>query len=149
MNDLTDLEQKALEFATKAHNGQFRKDGKTPYIEHPIRIRNNIRLHKNFTPELGVAAFLHDVVEDCGVTIEQLKEQFGEKVASLVDWMTNRSKQTGLPRTERKKLDHERISKAPLDAKLLKLFDRLDNISDVAYLEGSFKVQYAKETFRY
>jgi hypothetical protein len=141
-----DLENKALEFATKSHEGQFRKDGVTPYITHPIRVRNRASVHPKFTPEMGAAAFLHDVVEDCGVTVDQLRDQFGDKVAELVDHMTNRSKQTGLPREQRKKIDRDRLALAPQDAKILKLFDRIDNLSDAATFQGSFRRLYANES---
>lgn len=143
---LTDLEEKASRFAIKSHEGQFRKDGVTPYVSHPMRVRSRASFHPMFTPEMGAAAFLHDVVEDCGVTVEQLRDQFGDKVAELVDWMTNRSKQTGLPREKRKKIDRDRLAKAPQDAKILKLFDRVDNLSDAAAFQGSFRKLYANES---
>ena len=143
---LTNLEKKALDFATKAHDGQFRKDGITPYITHPMRVRDRASAHPKFTKEMGAAAFLHDVVEDCNVTVKEIRGQFGDSVAELVDHMTNKSKQTKLSREKRKKLDRERLAKAPQEAKILKLYDRIDNLSDAAAFEGAFRKLYANES---
>ena len=67
-----ELVKAALNIATRAHLGQFRRDGKTPYIEHPRAVA------KNFTePRLIALALLHDVVEDSSMTLHDLKEDFG------------------------------------------------------------------------
>lgn len=127
---------KAKRFAEKAHKGQERKYNKQPYIVHPERVSQQISLHPHCTGEMIAAAFLHDVVEDCGVSLSTIRAEFGNQIADLVGWLTNPSKGSTAPRAERKKLDREHISRAPLEAKLIKIVDRLDNISDLCDRDG-------------
>ena len=79
---MTKLE-KAVEFATRAHEGQVRKATDVPYIEHPLEVLDIV---KELTEDEDVlcAAVLHDVLEDCGIGYEKLEEEFGERVAFLV-----------------------------------------------------------------
>ncbi len=76
----------AFNLAEKLHNGQMRKDGK-PYISHPVAVAK-ILAELDFDSEMIAAALLHDVVEDCGCTIEQIKKTFNENVANIVDAVT-------------------------------------------------------------
>ena len=76
----------AIEFATKAHEGQFRKGTKRPYIVHPVEVAD-IVTSMTQDEEIICAAVLHDTIEDCeGVTAQVLKERFGQRVASLVQY---------------------------------------------------------------
>ena len=81
---MTPLVVKALEFATRAHAGHTRKGGQVPYIVHPMAV-SRLLMELGASPELAAAALLHDTVEDVGITVEQLREQFGERVAQLVE----------------------------------------------------------------
>ena len=81
----------AYDFAEKAHEGQYRKSGE-PYIYHPVAVAE-ILLSLEMDVTTLVAALLHDVVEDTGVTLEEIKEKFGETVALLVDGVTKLKKQ--------------------------------------------------------
>ncbi|MBR0410899.1 MAG: bifunctional (p)ppGpp synthetase/guanosine-3',5'-bis(diphosphate) 3'-pyrophosphohydrolase [Eubacterium sp.] len=75
---------KAIAFATKAHDGQFRKGTRLPYIFHPMEV-GVIVSRMTDDPEIIAAAILHDTVEDCpGVTLDLIREEFGERVASMV-----------------------------------------------------------------
>ena len=75
---------KAMEFAVKAHDGQFRKGSKRPYIVHPIEVAD-IVTYITQDKEVISAALLHDTIEDCkGITRDIIAREFGEKVASLV-----------------------------------------------------------------
>ena len=77
------LIQKGIDFATKCHDGQFRKSGE-PYVVHVYCVAyylTNLKL----SPQTIVAGLLHDVVEDCGITKEQLANEFGEQVADMVE----------------------------------------------------------------
>lgn len=73
----------AIEFAAKAHEGQFRKGTEIPYIVHPFETAM-ILLSESCTLEVVIAGLLHDTVEDCGVTLEEIETRFGEEVAELV-----------------------------------------------------------------
>ena len=78
---------RAVRFATAAHEGVFRADGVTPYINHPIAVATI--LHALGEPaETVAAAVLHDVIEDCGVDKEYLSHKFGLRIALLVSEVT-------------------------------------------------------------
>ena len=84
-------ENKAEQYATKAHDGQFRFDGVTPYISHPEEVaRTIIKFFKGKIPDeelkiLVCSAYLHDTIEDCeNVTYEDLVREFGEEIANIV-----------------------------------------------------------------
>ena len=79
----TDLIKKAYVFADEKHNGTLRLDNK-PYISHPVEVAR-ILAKLGFKEDVVAAALLHDVVEDCGVTLDDLKNEFNDNVASLVD----------------------------------------------------------------
>ena len=75
---------RAIEFATKAHEGQYRKGTKRPYIVHPVEV-GDIVATMTQDEEVVSAAILHDTIEDCeGVTREMLARNFSERVAFLV-----------------------------------------------------------------
>lgn len=78
-----EIVEKAYDCAKKLHSGQLRKDG-LPYISHPVEVAI-ILAEQGFDKEVICAGLLHDVVEDCSCTITELKENFSEKVANLVD----------------------------------------------------------------
>ena len=92
--------RKADAFAAKWHNGQFRKDGITPYIEHPRKVFHVLNHEWNFAinedikdfrpiPKLYlIVALLHDVLEDTDVTEEEIKKEFGQKVLDCVKILT-------------------------------------------------------------
>lgn len=138
---------KAIEFMRKAHAGQFRKDGITPYEVHPIRVTATAMLHNICSDVTLCAILLHDTIEDCGVTYEQLVFLFGSEVANLVLELSNPSKgRKDLTREQRKALDREHLSTVSHEAKVVKLLDRLDNISDVGSCSPEFIRLYCKET---
>ena len=75
---------KAIEFATKAHEGQVRKGTKRPYIVHPIEVGDIVSTMTR-DEEVISAAVLHDTIEDCeGITKELLAREFSERVADIV-----------------------------------------------------------------
>ena len=74
----------AIEFATKAHEGQFRKGTKRPYIVHPIEVADIVSTMTR-DEDIICAAVLHDTIEDCkSVTADVLRLQFGERIAVMV-----------------------------------------------------------------
>src|SRR3712207_970412 len=75
----------ALIFAATAHREQVRKGTGTPYIVHPVGVMLLLVQAGETDPELLAAALLHDTLEDAGVTVEALRDQFGPRVASIVE----------------------------------------------------------------
>lgn len=140
------LEARALKFATEAHGsiGQLRKYIGEPYITHPMAVAEIVRL-VDHTPEMIAAALLHDTVEDTPVTSEDIHGEFGSTVGSLVDWLTDVSIYGDGNRAIRKMKDLEHISKAPTEAKTIKLADLIDNTKTIALYGGDFREIYSKE----
>jgi (p)ppGpp synthase/HD superfamily hydrolase len=138
------LEQKAKEFALKSHFGQKRKYSGVDYITHPEAVANIVR-SVDHTEDMLAAAWLHDVVEDCGISISALRELFPDRVVSLVDWLTDVSKPTDGNRSRRKHLDLLHISKASLEAKTIKIADILDNTSTIDHYDPVFSKVYLPE----
>ena len=129
---------KAAAFAKKAHLGQERKFIKQPYFAHPERVAHQVSLHPFHTGEMVAASYLHDVVEDCGVTLSTIRVEFGDQIADLVAWLTNPSKGSKAPRAERKWIDRQHIKAAPREAKIIKIADRLDNLMGLCDKDGVF-----------
>jgi GTP diphosphokinase / guanosine-3',5'-bis(diphosphate) 3'-diphosphatase len=121
---------KALRFAAERHRKQRRKDEDgTPYINHPITVADTI-LSVGGVDDLNtiVAALLHDTIEDVGVTAEEIRSLFGEEVANLVKEVSDDKK---LPKQERKRLQIETAPRKSPRAKLIKLADKISNVTDV------------------
>src|SRR5690554_2633689 len=115
--------EKAIAFANEKHSGQFRKGGSIPYILHPLEA-GIIISQIAYDEELIAAAFLHDLVEDAGITLEEIAQEFSPRVAQLVESQTE---DKSLSWHERKNHTVETISQAPLEVKLLTLADKLSN----------------------
>ena len=119
---------RAIEFATKAHEGQFRKGTKRPYIVHPIEVGDIVSTMTK-DEEVISAAILHDTIEDCeGVTKELLEASFLERVASLV---AQESEDKSRSWIERKGSTIKRIRCAPYEVQMIGLADKLSNMRDI------------------
>ena len=129
MNNLNNLLQ-AASFAARKHTGQTRKgDDAQPYINHPLEVANllaNIGKVEDF--DVLIAAILHDTIEDTGTTEEEITELFGETVCGYVLEVTD---DKNLPKDERKQLQVEHAPHLSTGAKLIKLGDKISNITDV------------------
>jgi (p)ppGpp synthase/HD superfamily hydrolase len=124
----------AIEFATTAHRGQYRKASNEPYIVHPLGVMR-ILLSANVDEVLASAGVLHDVVEDTPVTVDQLGERFGSEVVRLVLAASEPDK--NLEWEDRKKHTIEFLSdQARPDEVLLTLADKLDNTESMAHDYG-------------
>lgn len=118
----------AIEFATKAHEGQFRKGTKRPYIVHPVEVAD-IVASMTQDEEVISAAVLHDTIEDCGgVTAEILKDKFGARVASLVQSESEDKSKTW---EARKSATIQRLGKAAKEVQMIALADKLSNMRDI------------------
>ncbi len=136
---------KAAQFAAQAHAGQARKDGKTPYIRHPERVAGRAASRADATETMVCICFLHDVLEDTKVTLEELVQEFGGNIALGVEAMTNPSKGSTAPRAERKRQDREHLETASKEIKIIKMLDRIDNLNDLDP-DDSFVTVYAGES---
>ena len=121
----------AIVFATKAHAGQVRKMKSIPYILHPMEVCAIVGTMSN-NEELLAAAMLHDVVEDCGVTPEELEQNFGPRVKELVMMETEKKfPNLTLEQSwqERKSNSIEELrASTDLDVKRLWLADKVSNL---------------------
>jgi (p)ppGpp synthase/HD superfamily hydrolase len=118
----------AIEFATKAHGGQFRKGTKIPFIVHPINVGRKL-IELDAPEDLVIAGFLHDTVEDTATTLEDIDKFFGEKVATLIGFISEPDKTK--PWKERKQHTLDKLKNASSEIILLECADKLDNIKDI------------------
>lgn len=119
---------KAIEFATKAHEGQLRKGTKRPYIVHPIEVGDIVSTMTR-DEELISAAVLHDTIEDCdNVTEKTLEEEFSKRVAELVAQESEDKSKTWI---ERKTETIEHLKIAPKEVQTIALADKLSNMRDI------------------
>ena len=127
-----DLLALATSFAARAHAGQMRKDGRTPYIAHPMRVCLALSIVFNVSdPEVLAAALLHDTIEDTSADFDDLNSEFGVNVANLVAAMT---KDQRLPEDERERRYVAQINQGGWRVQVLKLADIYDNLGDLESL---------------
>ncbi|MBQ6437311.1 MAG: bifunctional (p)ppGpp synthetase/guanosine-3',5'-bis(diphosphate) 3'-pyrophosphohydrolase [Bacteroidales bacterium] len=130
----TTLLDSAIVFAVRAHAGTERRGKGYPYIVHPMEA---VEIVATMTPdqELLAAAALHDTVEDTDVTVEQIRAEFGERIASLVAAESDEMPE-GVSEEEswhaRKQAAIDRLKRANHDAKMVALGDKLSNMRAIA-----------------
>jgi (p)ppGpp synthase/HD superfamily hydrolase len=115
----------AYELLVSKHAGQRQKVNGHPYVEHPILVASDVS-RAGFEPEMVAAALLHDIVEDSDVTVEELRERFGDRVAYLVEAMTDTAEVE--PYERRKALQRERVFEAGPEAAAIFAADKLNNV---------------------
>ncbi len=118
----------AIEFATKAHTGQFRKGTKVPYIVHPLGVAK-ILIEAGCSEDVAVAGILHDTVEDSSTRIDDIRRDFGEEVARLVEGASEPNKSDTWENRKQHTIDI--LETAPMDAVYVSLADKLANIRDI------------------
>jgi GTP pyrophosphokinase len=145
----SDIEQiwEAYRFGELAHRGQMRKSGE-PYITHPVSVAIILsRLHLD-TPTI-IAALLHDVVEDTGITKEQVADKFGAQVAELVDGLSKLDKIEFQSATEAQAENFRKMLLAmsqDVRVILVKLADRLHNMQTLDVMKPEKRRRIARET---
>lgn len=124
------LVEKALIFATHAHEGQTRKDERTPYILHPVEVAS-IASSLTEDEEVLAACILHDTIEDTDTTEEDILREFGAKVCELVAGDTEEEAE-GVPREvswySRKEKSLKKLMNSDRNVKILWLSDKLSNM---------------------
>ncbi len=134
----TELLDRAIIFAVKAHHNTERRGKGFPYIVHPLEA---MEIVATITPdqELLAAAALHDVIEDTEVTVDELREMFGERIARLVHAESDQIDGVlfdGQNEEEtwhaRKQAAIDRLAAAPHDAKIVAMGDKLSNMRAIA-----------------
>ncbi|HBV50812.1 MAG TPA: (p)ppGpp synthetase [Clostridiales bacterium] len=144
--DLTMLE-KAFALASEKHKDQKRKSGE-PFIIHPVAVATMLAEMDMDMPSV-IAGMLHDVVEDTSVTIEEIREIFGDEIAYLVDGVTKLKR---IPTSTKEELQNENLRKMFLSMAsdirviVIKLVDRLHNMRTLQYVNTDAQITKARET---
>lgn len=118
----------AIELATKAHTGQFRKGTKIPYLVHPLGVAK-ILIEGGCAEDTVVAGLLHDTVEDTTISLDDIRQQFGAGVAGLVEMVSEPNKSDTWENRKQQAID--KLETAPMDAVYCSLADKLNNIRDI------------------
>lgn len=121
---------KAIHFSAQKHKDQRRKHARqTPYICHPVSVAHRLAIDAGVSDmTVLIAALLHDTVEDTETTLDEIEKLFGLEVAKVVDEVTD---DKSLPKEMRKQLQIDHAPHVSQKAKLVKLADKLDNLSDL------------------
>ena len=151
-DDKVNLVRAACEFALQAHQGQMRKSG-GPYLEHPLQVAM-ILADLHLDADTLAAALLHDVPENCGISLGEIEANFGPEVAKLVDGVTKLKRLTSRTEPEeiKSKLQAENLRKMlvataeDLRVIFIKLADRLHNMRTLGALPPKKRRTIAQET---
>lgn len=149
---MADRIKQAVNVATKAHEGQFRKTGE-PYIIHPLAVQKILE-EWGMDEDTIIAGILHDTVEDTALTLDDIKKEFGESVAFLVDGVTKlstarngmRDIDTYLPATKDNFLRLMIALGDDIRVLIIKLADRLHNLRTLSALPPDKQKKIAKES---
>jgi RelA/SpoT family (p)ppGpp synthetase len=139
--------RRAYFYAQQAHDGQFRRSG-DPYVTHPLAVAS-ILSEMHMDHQSLMAAMLHDVIEDTGITKTAIKSQFGNTVADLVDGVSKLNKITFSSRAEAQAENFQKMAMAmakDLRVILVKIADRLHNMRTLDVLAPDKRRRIARET---
>ncbi|MCF0109386.1 MAG: bifunctional (p)ppGpp synthetase/guanosine-3',5'-bis(diphosphate) 3'-pyrophosphohydrolase [Erysipelotrichaceae bacterium] len=142
-----ELVRRAIDYATVHHEGQFRKSGE-PYIIHALNV-GYILATLRVGPKTICAGLLHDVIEDCGISKEQMAKDFDEEIAELVESVTKIGNIQFKDQKEYQAANHRKIFIAmakDVRVILIKLVDRLHNMRTLQYQPAEKQRRIASET---
>ena len=145
-DDLT-IVKKAYDYSLKHHEGQTRASGE-PYLVHPLEVAQ-VLAEMKMDPVAIAAGLLHDSVEDTSVTIVDIRKEFGEQVAHIVEGVTKISKIDFATREEAQAENLRKMMLAMVDdirVVLIKLADRLHNMRTLEHLQPDRQTKIAQET---
>lgn len=122
------ISARAAVFAMRAHEGQYRRGGLIPYFSHPAAVADIVSRYFPGNDEAVAIAFLHDVVEDCGISHDEIAREFGDAVA---DGVVALSKIPGVPY-------RAGLLAAPSIVASVKCADIIHNATDIAEIDPEF-----------
>lgn len=134
---------KAMAFAAEAHKTQFRAQG-VPYFCHVFEVYKLVR-NRTGDADVQVAALLHDTIEDCQVSRATLAAEFNERIAELVQQLTN-DYSDHLEHEQKLVATREHASHLSEDAKLVKMYDRYHNLSECEAWKPQRIMRYCENT---
>ena len=138
----------AVAFAAEKHRDQRRKDAEaSPYINHPIALASLLKREGIDDVAVLCAALLHDTLEDTKTSFEELRERFGDAIASIVLEVTDDKR---LAKADRKRRQVEHARAASPRAKLVKLADKICNVQDIVHAPpANWPVERKREYLRW
>src|SRR5580658_3819636 len=147
MNEMRPALLEAVAFAARAHAGQIRMYGRTPYVSHVFRVCMVAR-HLFGVDDANVlmAAVLHDTIDDTTTDFDDIEERFGVEVAG---WVAVLTKDMRLPESQREENYCRGLSEAPWQVRVCKLADIYDNLSDSGHLQPDKRLRVLRVTKRY
>jgi (p)ppGpp synthase/HD superfamily hydrolase len=119
---------KAIEFATKAHSGLYRKGTKIPYITHPLNVAQ-ILIEYECPESVVTAGILHDTLEDTQATVDDIRDAFGYEVADLVNAVSEPNKSDTWENRKAHTIKH--LKTASPEVLMISLADKMDNIKKI------------------
>jgi len=124
--------QRAFRYAAEKHFGQTRKQSAVPYISHLMAVASLV-LEAGGDEDMAIAGFLHDVVEDCGgmPRLREVRQQFGGRVAKMVEGCTDSFGEPKPEWVERKKDYLREVKHADVDTRLVSASDKLHNVRTI------------------
>jgi (p)ppGpp synthase/HD superfamily hydrolase len=124
--------RRAFLFAAEKHAGQSRKTTTVPYIAHLLGVASTV-LEFGGDEDLAIAAFLHDLVEDCGGApmLKEVRRRFGKRVAKIVEGCTDSDAYPKPPWRQRKEDYIRHLRKADADTRLVSAADKLNNVRSI------------------
>jgi guanosine-3',5'-bis(diphosphate) 3'-pyrophosphohydrolase len=124
----------AAEYAAESHRGQTRKGlSRRPYVEHVLSVAGTLASNGVDDPVALAAALLHDTIEDCGKTRDELARRFGERVADVVVEVSDDGR---LSQAQRKQKQIDTAPWLSREARLVKLADKINNVREVGVDPG-------------
>ena len=140
-NNIIKLAQKKCK---EWHDGQYRKYTNEPYHVHPFEVAS-ILTKAQQSQEVVIAGYLHDVLEDCDVSEDEIERLFGERVKDLVLMVTDISRPEDGNRKTRKNIDKEHLALADKDGQTVKLADLISNSKSICEYDPGFAKVYMRE----
>lgn len=132
----------AMIFAREAHKEQRRKYTNNPYVDHLAEVAGLVATVSPYSPAMIAVAWLHDCVEDCGVSIDEIEMKFGLEVAIGVSGLSDVEQGN---RAERKHLSRERLATCSSWIQTIKVADLISNTSSIVIHDPKFAVVYLEE----